>query len=296
MIAWHPSLARTRRLAFGLLLFGVHLSSSAFNCGSNHSTYALLNADGTIAGVRCVFIQSLAKNAIGEADFEIRWYGEGQSPGQSYRQIGYASSYYVKPVSSYSSAAMYISGNGETRSGQVAGLPVPSVSGTVSPPETIAFGAPWNETWRLLIFADYTPLAPPNTCGDGLDTFEVRARKTSGRGLGPVVGFRCLWRPFFSGGQWYGVGQWPGQQPYRHLGIRYDVYPVGDALDICEGTCKKVPPNSLKFSDAGPNYDGFRVTGAWNEYWIRPGTYTEPDPLPPACKQRPNLPQCNPVR
>jgi hypothetical protein len=298
----HPVRSRTSHLlrwASALGFTALHGGVFAFNCGPNALTYAVTDINNVTTGFRCV-VYTYHGLSHGAPDFEFTWYGEGRKGGQSYRHIGAACAT-AEVCNPPHARAIYISGNGESLTGQALGLR-PIVTEASAAPATIRLEGDWNETWRRVSNLSFVPMPPPTTCGPALDTYEVRARNANGPG--PVAGLRCVER---SSSQfvWYGVGQWPNQGTYAHLGFGTSYVAggatrrTGGAADLCDGSigqaCSRYPFSTLQLA-ASTYYQGFEVTGSWNEWWLRPGSYPPPvvpEPPPPrVCERRPYLPQC----
>ncbi len=147
-------------------------------------------------------------------------------------------------------------------------------------------------TLELPTLQPAAPVAQPFTCGPHLLTFTVRPLDNR-----QGVGIRCV---KLSEGQpnqsripqlaWYGEGNWNGAT-YRHMGHAFykGTNLIGSASDI-HGNGENINnnfPENLKVavisgSWALPNQ--IKVTGAWNEVWVRVAAVKySPLPRPKTC-------------
>ena len=135
-------------------------------------------------------------------------------------------------------------------------------------------------------------VAQPFNCGPHLLTFAVRPLDNR-----QGVGIRCVKLSEGRPGQsripqlaWYGEGNWNGGT-YRHVGHAFyqGSNLIGSASDIHGNgeTINNTFPNTLKVavisgSWAAPNQ--IKVTGAWNEVWVRVAAVKyNPLPRPKTC-------------
>ena len=280
-----PSLTEPRQrrwwpTALALASTALPLAAQAYNCGPNLLTYqATMDDTGGTDGVRCVKFQFNGA-ANGQPDFDLQWYGEGRDRGSVYRTLGATEPHW--PGDPIVISAANITGNGEDFRGFEIGTIRPVVTEFSGAPSVIRMTGPMRQTWRLVSNMSYTPLPLPTVCGSHFITFEVRA--TSRVGPGPnVTGLRCLLpRPYSTA--WMGV-----QNGLLQLGRANAAASgpnqllLGGSSNICDSsagrTCTAAPFPSLAFSHIADGV-GYQVTGARSEYWMVPGSYVPPDPLP----------------
>ena len=288
------------RRCLALLVVAFHGSSFAHDCGPNLLTYSATDAASSATGIRCVQYKFNGVDQSGAAQFDLTWYGEGKHGADVFRQLGFGCNAFG--VCDHAATGAFISGNGETKVGKFKiSLGVAESSDR---PSRIDVTGDITETWTRVDTVDYVPLPPPSQCGPALEVFEVRAVRSS---PGPIAGTRCLFRDDTvnsgNGAAWYGVGNWPGQTGgYAHLGAgtlnRWKNLSVGQASDICSSAtaanCHSYPPGSLSFTKLSTLYKGYKVDGAWHEYWFRPGTYKDPvpDPTNIQCAARSTASKC----
>lgn len=132
---------------------------------------------------------------------------------------------------------------------------------------------------------DVAPLSGSFTCAPHLATFAVKPLDQR-----QGTGVRCVKmsegtasNPRLPKLAWYGEGKWNGKT-YRHVGHAFyqGANLLGAAADFPEEMHSNFPFGTLKLELVDANT--IRVTGAWNEIWIRvdKAAYT-PLPRPIAC-------------
>ncbi len=225
-----------------------------FSCGPHTSTYVVGISDNLeVSGIRCV---TFSQGKPGSTIPRLAWYGEGSWGGSTYRHVGQAF-YRGSNLVGYASD---IHGNGESYNNDFGNgdLNIEIVNRS-----TIRITGAWNEEWKLVSAANYTPLPKAETCGTYFDEYTVSEPNGNSQGNG----LRCVLRVGRRNTTWFGNGNW-GNSTYSHLGTRsFNGYGANDICGDGFGSfCNTFDYGSVKLS---PVTGGFNVTGAWNEKWRR---------------------------
>ena len=293
----------------GPTLLLISYAHAEFKCGGTFLTYEVGSPGSDLTppctqdnpcgptGVRCV------KYDPGGNELFV-WYGEGKHGQRSYRHVGIAIN--ATEFSPITGRAGDIYGNGEDYNNNVTGLNF-QIEGNWPSPDRIRVTGTWQELWKRVDTANYTPLpSRPAECGDNF----VKYTASSASG-GPGTGLRCVLHALGSAvgssdegtppytTVWFGNGRW-GAQTYTHVGRVTITNPpnqvsgdgpagTGEAFDICDPRlgqfCNSVPLNSLRFAyrtfrcgsgehgvPATTRPYGYHVEGQnWNENWTKQG-------------------------
>lgn len=249
--------------------------SFAFKCQSDFKTYTVYSSTGLNgSGVRCVKVKVIGYDPYNEHPiYGIYWYGEGKWNSTKYRHIGRAT--YRPDNITLNAIALDIYGNGESTSHRTKNL---RFNQKENFKEFVITGE-WNERWVLEedgISRKYSSSLPPvKKCGPNFTQYRVSDATGS---TDSATGIRCL--AFKDNDSllpllWYGEGEWSGNS-YKHYGsiIKKEIskpFASAFSLDICNRVDICGHTESLTIKALRPINPRalYRITGDWNEYWLK---------------------------